>query len=178
MRKVLLLILTVFVCMSMIGCKGNPKSKIDNHGLKSNIQGSDKAGDGLNNVTEKNYAKVLKDNFGIEPIIGDGWKIKEVGSPNKVNNLRIQYTTPIDIDAHAETKKYFDAMLAISTDGIYAVDLNWDTGALTKGDKYTDYEKFKNDYKSMWSYTYNGRNIQASVSIYPGDVLIILTFTN
>ena len=121
--------------------------------------------------------KLLKENYGIDAIYGEGWTIKEVSSPNKVNNLRINYKTPKDIDKDEWTKKYFDATLAISTDGINPVKMNFDTGALSKGDKISTYEEYKNSDGMGWYYYWNGRQIQCNPSIYAGDALITFTFT-
>ncbi len=178
-RKFLVGLLAVILCLVLVGCgKEESSTKTNsNSGSKENIQGDDKKGDGLDNVTDSNYAKVMKENFGIDPIYGEGWTIKEVKSPNKVNNLRVNYKTPSDIDKEEWTKKYFDATLAISTDGINGVVMDYNTGALSKSDKLTSYDDYKNGSYTGWYYYYNDRQIQINPSIYPGDALITFTFT-
>ena len=178
MKKILVSLFVIALCFTLVGCGSKDDKSNSDNGNKGSVQGSDKEGDGLENVTESNYAKVMKENYGIDPIYGDGWKIKEVKSPNKVNNLRVNYSTPKDIDQDEWTKKYFDATMNISSDGIYALEMNFDTGALYKGDKLTDYNQFRDGYYSGWYYYYNGREVQVNASIYPGDALIIFTFTN
>ena len=179
-NKFLVGLLALVMCFVLVGCgksdNENTDTKKSNSG-SGEVQGSDKKGDGLDNVTESNYAKLLKENYGIDAIYGEGWTIKEVSSPNKVNNLRINYKTPKDIDKDEWTKKYFDATLAISTDSINPVKMNFDTGALSKGDKISTYEEYKNSDGMGWYYYWNGRQIQCNPSIYAGDALITFTFT-
>jgi len=185
MKKRVSLVIGLILVLSMglfvlTGCGDKKEEKTTsekNSGGSETVQGSENKGDGLDNVTESNYAKVMKENFGIDPIYGDEWKIKEVKSPNKVNNLRVNYTTPKDIDATEWAKKYFDATLAVSTDGINALVMDYNTGALSKGEQYTDYDKLKEAGYDGWYYYWNGRQVQVNCSIYPGDALITFTFT-
>ncbi|MBR6034175.1 MAG: hypothetical protein IKP28_05545 [Clostridia bacterium] len=177
----LVLILTIGL-FALTGCgeekaETATKASTSTSSSSGSIQGSEQKGDGLDNVTESNYAKLMKENYGIDPIYGDGWTIKEVKSPNKTNNLRVNYTTPKDIDKEEWTKKYFDATLAISTDGIYAMEMDFNTGALSKGEKCADYEKYSEGGYSGWYYYWDGKQIQVNCSIYPGDALITFTFT-
>ena len=180
-KKILFGLLTLVMCFTLVGCgssenKSNKESNSGNSNTED-IHGSDDKGAGLDNVTESNYAKVMKENFGIEPIYGEGWTIKEVKSPNKVNNLRVNYKTPKDIDEDEWTKKYFDATAAVSTDGIYGVEMDFNTGALSKGPKLADYDSYKAGGYTGWYYYINGRQIQINPSIYAGDALITFTFT-
>ena len=180
-KKILFGLLILVMCFTLVGC-GSSENK-SNTGTNSgsnnseNIHGSDEQGAGLDNVTENNYAKIMKENYGIDPIYGDGWTIKEVKSPNKVNNLRVNYKTPKDIDTKEWTKKYFDATLAISTDGIYGVEMDYNTGALSKGAQLSNYDSYESGGYTGWYYYWNGRQIQINPSIYAGDALITFTFT-
>ena len=74
-KKILFGLLVLVMCFTIVGC-GSSEKKTNNGNNSENIQGSDEKGAGLDNVTESNYAKVMKENFGIEPIYGDGWTIK------------------------------------------------------------------------------------------------------
>ncbi len=175
-KKVLFELLVLIMCLTLVGC-GSSEKKSNKETNSGNIQGSDEKGANLDNVTEGNYAKVMKDNYGIEPIYGNGWTILEVKSPNKVNNLRVNYKTPKDIDSNEWTKKYFDATLAISTDGIYGVEMDFNTGALSKGPKLSDFDSYISGGYTGWYYYWNNRQIQINPSIYAGDALITFTFT-
>ncbi len=180
-KKTLISLLILVMCFTLVGCgsKENKEKNETNNGNNNSeeIHGSDEKGAGLDNVTESNYAKVMKENFGIDPIYGDGWTIIEVKSPNKVNNLRVNYKTPKDIDADEWTKKYFDATADISTDGIYGVDMNFDTGALSKGAQLSSFDSYESGGYMGWYYYWNGKQIQINPSIYAGDALITFTFT-
>lgn len=192
MKKIITLALALLMLVSLAACgttTNTPDSGVNsetnsrtnsetNSGNSGNIQGSTEKGVGFDNVTESNFAQLLKENFGIDAIYGSDWTIKEVKSPNKTNNLRINWKTPSDINSDEWTKKYFDACLEISTDGIYIVDMDMNSGALKKGEKLSDF----NAYKSAggfygWYYYWNGRQIQANPSILAGDALVIFTFT-
>jgi len=175
-KKVLFELLVLIMCFTLVGC-GSSENKTNKETNSDNIQGSDEKGASLDNVTESNYAKVMKENYGIEPIYGDGWTILEVKSPNKVNNLRVNYKTPKDIDVNEWTKKYFDETLAISTDGIYGVTLDFNTGALSKGPKLSDFDSYTSGGYTGWYYYWNNKQIQLNPSILAGDALITFTFT-
>ena len=179
-NKLLIGVLALFMCFTLVGCGGSEEKsnkETDSGNKNEEIHGSDEKGAGLDNVTESNYAKVMKENFGIDPIYGEEWTIKEVKSPNKVNNLRVNYKTPKDIDEEEWTKKYFEATKAVSTDGLYGVEMNFDTGALTKGPKLDSYESYKEGGYTGWYYYISGKQIQINPSIYAGDALITFTFT-
>ena len=176
-KKFLVGLLIVVMCFALVGCgKDESKTNTRTNNSSQSIQGDDKKGDGLDNVTESNYAKIMKDNFGIDPIYGDGWTIKEVKSPNKTNNLRVNYKTPSDIDPKEWTKKYFDATLAVSTDGIYGMAMDMNTGALSKTDKLATYDDYANGSYWGWYYYWNDREIQFNPSIFAGDALVTFTF--
>ena len=106
-KKFLVGLLAVILCLVLVGCgKEESSTKTNsNSESKENVQGDDKKGDGLDNVTDSNYAKVMKENFGIDPIYGEGWTIKEVKSPNKVNNLRVNYKTPSDSHSPCDLRR-------------------------------------------------------------------------
>ena len=191
-NKILIGVLAFAMCFMFAACgnKTDDKDAVDAANVENlkekaeeafgdteGIHGSSQQGAGLDNVAESNYAQVMKDNFGIDPITGDGWTVRSVSSPNKVNNLHINYKTPKDITPDEWKKKYFDATNAVSTDGIYGVKMDMNTGALSKGPKVSDYDSYKAGKYSGWYYTWNGRQIQINASIHPGDALIMFTFT-
>ena len=188
-NKILIGVLAFAMCFMFAACgnKTDDKDAVDVETLKEKaeeafgdaadgIRGSDKKGAGLDNVTEDNYSQVMKENFGIEAIYGEGWTVKSVSSPNKVNNLRLNYITPKDIEPKEWSKKYFDACKAVSTDGVRGMILDMNTGAPSKSDKLADYDSYASGGYWGWYYTWNGREIQCNPSIYKGDALITFTF--
>ena len=87
-KKLLISLLAIVMCFTLAGCNK------DNGGTKTNgeYQGSVESGDGLNNVTDKNYKEIAKKIFGIDIKDNSGWTLVKVESPNKVNNLNINWT--------------------------------------------------------------------------------------
>lgn len=182
MKKYLVGFLAIVLCFTLVGCgdkkENNTNTNSGNGGSGTN-QGGEITGTGLDNVTESNYGEVMKKTFGIDPIYGDGWTIKEVKSPNKVNNLKVNYKTPNDIDPKEWTKKYFDATVAVSEDGgVYGMKLDMNTGAASKGEKITNYADYENGDYWGWYYTYDGREIQFTPSIFAGDALVTFVLMN
>ena len=180
-NKILIGVLALVMCVTLVGCgdkkENNTNTYSGNSGSGTN-QGEIK-GTGLDNVTESNYGEIMKKTFGIDPIYGEEWTIKEVNSPNKVNNLRVNYKTPSDIDTAQWQKKYFDAMVAASEDGgVYGMILDMNTGAASKGAKMTNYTEYEDGEYWGWYYTYGGREIQFTPSMFAGDVLVTFVLMN
>ena len=172
MKKYLVGLLVIVLCFALVGC-GDKKENNTNTNSGDNGNGTEKKEAGLDNVTESNYGEVMKKTFGIEPIYGEGWTIKEVKSPNKVNNLRVNYKTPDDIDPKEWTKKYFDATVAASEDGgVYGMIMDMNSGATSKSEMLTDYESYESGSYWGWYYTYGGKEIQFTPSIFAGDALV------
>lgn len=182
MKKYLVGLLAIVLCFTLVACGDKKESNTNTesgNGGSNTPQGNDNTGVGLDNVTESNYGEVMKKFFGIDPIYGEGWTIKEVKSPNKVNNLRVNYKTPSDIDPKEWTKKYFDAMVAVSeTGGVYGMILDMNTGATSKSELLTDYESYESGSYWGWYYTYDGREIQFNPSIFAGDALVTFVLMN
>ena len=181
MKKYLLGLLVVVMCFALVGCgdsKESETNKDSGNGGSGTVE-DNKNSIGLDNITESNYGEVMKKVFGIDPIYGDGWTIKEVKSPNKVNNLRVNYKTPSDIDTAEWQKKYFDATVAVSEDGgVYGMIMDMNTGATSKGEKMTNYTEFEDGEYWGWYYTYNGSEIQFTPSMFAGDVLVTFVLMN
>ena len=177
MKKYLVGLLAIVLCFTLVGCGDKKESNTNTD--SGNTQSCEITGTGLDNVTESNYGEVMKKTFGIDPIYGEGWTIKEVKSPNKVNNLRVNYKTPSDIDTAEWQKKYFDATVAVSEDGgVYGMIMDMNTGSTSKGEKMTNYTEFEDGEYWGWYYTYGGREIQFTPSMFAGDVLVTFVLMN
>lgn len=138
----------------------------------------------LENVTESNYVNVVKDVFGIELKQENGWTVSEVLSPNKVNNLRLTYKTPADFDSNAWNawfENLVSSALSADKDGIYALEINPDTGAVSKGGKYTDAKVFVEEEHLSFSYSFDGKSIQLIPVFYNdnkgGEITLSFTKT-
>ena len=182
MKKYLVGLFAIVLCFTLVACGDKKEDNTNKDSGNSNtgtVETGEIKGTGLDNVTESNYGEILKKTFGIDPIYGEGWTIKEVKSPNKVNNIRINYKTPSDIDPKEWTKKYFDAIVAASEDGgVYGLILDMNTGATSKGELITDYASYESG--GYWGlyYSFGGREIQFNPSIFAGDALVSFVLMN
>lgn len=175
MKKIALLILCSIGVIMMSSCGNSNENKQAEEVAKKmdlpkeGVHGSENAGDGLQNVTDGNYVGIAKDLFGLNVAAQDGWTLKSAKSPNKVNNLNVVYEMA-DADAEIETvaKAYFDQCLAVAADGVSSMKMDYNTGALNVGDKFADYASYRaqSDGSHMWTYDYNGKSIQFTISAW------------
>lgn len=178
-KTILFVLLTVMaVCLCACGKKAAGKGSSGNSGETAVHPNA------LENVTESNYVNVVKDVFGIELKQENGWTVSEVLSPNKVNNLRLTYKTPADFDSNAWNawfENLVSSALSADKDGIYALEINPDTGAVSKGGKYTDAKVFVEEEHLSFSYSFDGNSIQLIPVFYNdnkgGEITLSFTKT-
>ena len=178
-KTVLFVLLTVMaVCLCACGKKAAGKGSSGNSGETAVHPNA------LENVTESNYVNVVKDVFGIELKQENGWTVSEVLSPNKVNNLRLTYKTPADFDSNAWNawfENLVSSALSADKDGIYALEINPDTGSVSKGGKYTDAKIFVEEEHLSFSYSFDGNSIQLIPVFYTdnkgGEITLSFTKT-
>ncbi len=182
-KTVLFVLLTV---MAVILCACGKKAAGENSGKGSSGGSKEKAAhpNVLENVTESNCVNVVKDVFGIELKQEDGWSVSEVLSPDRVNNLRLTYKTPADFDSNAWNawfENLVSSALVADTDGIYALIINPDTGAVSKGGKYTDAKRFVEEENLSFSYSFDGNSIQLIPVFFTdnkgGEITLSFTIT-
>ena len=175
----LFVLLTVMaVCLCACGKKAAGKGSSGNSGETAVHPNA------LENVTESNYVNVVKDVFGIELKQENGWTVSEVLSPNKVNNLRLTYKTPADFDSNAWNawfENLVSSVLSADKDGIYALEINPDTGSVSKGGKYADAKVFVEEEHLSFSYSFDGNSIQLIPVFYNdnkgGEITLSFTKT-
>ncbi len=178
-KTVLFVLLTVMaVCLCACGKKAAGKGSSGNSGETAVHPNA------LENVTESNYVNVVKDVFGIELKQENGWTVSEVLSPNKVNNLRLTYKTPADFDSNAWNawfENLVSSALSADKDGIYALEINPDTGSVSKGGKYADANVFVEEEHLSFSYSFDGNSIQLIPVFYNdnkgGEITLSFTKT-
>ena len=157
----------------------------DNNGDEQ-MQGDDSGAGGLlENVTRDNGEEIAKELFGIDMNPGDGWECTSASSYNKVNNFSITYDGSNDADGTALMQFYFDAMAAVSTEGVCGQVTDWSTNKVSKTDPYADFETYvaedtnatlNNGYASaLWIYDYNGKSIQFSFQLQGATLNLMLT---
>ena len=180
MKKTVLVVLLTAMAVCLCACGKKAVGK----GSSGNSKETAAHPNALENVTESNYVNVVKEVFGIELKQENGWTVSEVLSPNKVNNLRLTYKTPADFDSNAWNawfENLVSSALSADKDGIYALEINPDTGAVSKGGKYADAKKFVEEEHLSFSYSFDGNSIQLIPVFYTdnkgGEITLSFTKT-
>ena len=180
MKKLVLAAAAAVVCLLAVSCgnqSNNKSSNKDNNALEqlvdeieANSEGgivgyTGDAGAALKTLDDSNYAAIVKTIYGVNIKPADSWKLYSAKSPNKVNNANIMFTNEGEIDETAVKNDFVEQLLNITEDGVYTIDLDFDTLKLSKGDKIESFEDYleKAPGKSLY-YVYGGKGIQASAS--------------
>ena len=178
MKKLVIAALAA-LCVFAVSC-GNQSNKKDNvnndavnelvKDIEANSQGgivgyTGNAGDALKTLDDKNFASIVKTIFGVDVKTPDGFKVYSAKSPNKVNNAELLFTKEGAIDEEAIKKNLVEQLLKVTEDGLYTLDLDFDTLKMTKGDKIESFDDFKAKAagKTLY-YVFGGKGIQAACS--------------
>ena len=188
MKKLFAMLLIVLIVFAFASCKSSEESTGNSEGSTVQIgemQGDNSSGGAaltLGNLNEDNYTEVAKELFGLEIKLQDGWTLKDTSSPNKVNNLLINFNVPDGTNGKEVLKSYFDACAALPS-GIWKEEINWETYKVSKGEQFTDFDTFfaaeGSDTGTLtqggWIYDFGGKSIQFAYSCRMG--MVELTFT-
>ena len=188
MKKLLAILLAAMILFSFAACGNNETPSGDENGGTSQngeMQGDNGSGGAaltLENLNEDNYTDVAKELFGLEIKPQDGWTLKDTSSPNKVNNLLINFNVPDGTNGKEVLKSYFDACVALPS-GIWKEEIDWETYKVSKGEQFTDFDSFfaaeGSDTGTLtqggWIYDFGGKSIQFAYSCRMG--MVELSFT-
>ena len=94
MKKIAAFLLAMMMVLSLTACgenEKNPSGSTQQSGGTNNKNGESNGNNGvaIKDVSTDNWAQVLKENFGIEITLPDGWTVKEVSSPNGYSNVKL-----------------------------------------------------------------------------------------
>ena len=167
MKRIISLI-AIILCL--VACSNNNDNKDANMPTRDNDTNKQSEVT-IANISDSNYEAVLKDAFGLEMSKELKFTITKATSPNKVNNVDIQYTYDEEINGKEIIESYFNECLKIG--GVYQQNIDWDTLAISKGTSYTDFETcfnseatyFDSFYSVMWLYDYKDKHVQFSLNI-------------
>ncbi|MBQ6818928.1 MAG: hypothetical protein IJP35_04895 [Clostridia bacterium] len=189
MKKLFALLLAMMMIFSLAACGENNTTDPDKDNPGTS-QGGEMQGDNgsggaaltLENLNETNYSDIAKELFGLEIKPQDGWTLKDTSSPNKVNNLLIDFNVPDGTNGKEVLKTYFDACIALPS-GIWKEEIDWETYKVSKGDQFSDFDSFftaegnHSDTltQGSWIYDFDGKSIQFSYSCRMGMVELSLT---
>ena len=179
MKKTFTALMCLAAVLIMVSCGNNNTSNTDKGAKEiakeleesidmTGVTGSMTGSKDLKDLNDDNWAAIFKNISGVEVVPAEGWTLKEAKSPNGVNNLNVVFLVPEDSDmdaVEADVKMdYLEKTLAVAEDGIYPVDMDWNTGTISRGDKYTDAAAFREAFPSAgnWFYDYDGNSIMFS----------------
>lgn len=182
-KKVLFVLLALVMCFTLVGC-GNNESTNSGNGNSGTSGGSEQSGGDLKTVSTSNYKSVVKDLFGIDIIDVSGWEIEKAESPNKVNNLNLDFKITTSSDGKEIVEQYYNKAVDVSSDGVYTYSYNNETYKMIKDTKYNSfeecYEKSSNNddfHQISFIYDYNGKNIYFTMTIREDLSVADISFT-
>ena len=168
MKKIIFTI-TCMICMVMIVACGNKHKSPSVGSVKEIVEKLDLPSDGsqssnsgaasLKNVNKDNCMEIAKTQFGIDLSDKSEWTLKDGKSPNGVNNLLLVYTLPEGTEEDVVNEDLFNKCAFVAENGVHAVNMDWNTGKMTRGDKAADYKSLNKESGSMWFYDYKGQSI-------------------
>ena len=94
MKKILALALALMMVFALAACGGGNDTP-DPSGSGTTAPGTSQQGQSggteLEDINANNWDQVIKDNFGLELALPEGWSVSEASSPNKRNNIEIKF---------------------------------------------------------------------------------------
>jgi len=170
----LVIAFVVIIALALAGCSGKKDTRGGNTNTTTTSQtqsGNNAGGTSLGELNDNNWQTVIKANFGIDFAIPTGWTFKETYSPNKVNNLKLSFTSGDGTTVEAEGRRLFEATRAISPHGNYKNNVNWENETVSAGDVVNDLSEVDSfndsDVNASWSFTFNSKQIM--VNYYGSD---------
>ncbi|MDR1811028.1 MAG: hypothetical protein LBR34_11625 [Prevotella sp.] len=138
--------------------------KIDAEALiKQQLEESEKQTE----ITAENWKSVIKNGFGIDVAVPQGWSFKDVKSYWNGETVIVLFTRNGDnaADPRNAAAAIFDATKAVSPEGNFIVDIDVDTYKTTKGKAYDSFDENYPPNKiaggdfiaTYWYYSYKGK---------------------
>lgn len=164
-------------CGNQTGSKGNNEGGVDpkaageltkevvSNASKGDVVGyNGDAGTALKTIDTNNYAPIVKGIYGVEFPPQEGWTVYKVESLNKVNDAHVTYTIDGEVDTEPLRKAFVEHLIGISDDGLYLLDMDYNTLKISKGEKLGTYEDFKAKASGKTLYYKHGeKGVQATV---------------
>ena len=187
MKKILAILLAAMMLLSLAACgdnnttdpdKDNPgTSQSGNQGGTENQGGENNNGGelSLDNITDANYAEIVKTLFGIDVVPGDSWELKKAESTGTLaGGIGIVYQGSSTVDTKEMMKKYYDATAAVSTDGIRLAKIDGSfSDQIADFDTFYENETSARGAKGDWSYEFDGNKIKFMFALSPDMELTI-----
>jgi len=137
----------------------------------------------LEDLNDNNWQSVVKENFGITLDVPAGWTFRSVNSPNRVNNLELVLTMGEGKTGVDECKRLFDATKALSPNGNYKSNANWEAEIVNAGDVINDFNMLEGIYSdgdviTSWAFTFNSKMIMVNYSAMGNQANYTFTINN
>ncbi len=214
MKKILAILIAIMMVFALVACdmgdtpdnpngdntnssqNDNPdstQSGTDNPGTQNDEDGEglldfDNSGVGgrFDNVTYDNYATLAAELFGFTVTPQDGnYMVTGVGSSNKVHDFHVMYLYQGGLNEKELLQYYYDAVAAISTNGMCGQITYFDKTSVSKTEPYSDFAVFYDNEANVddgylnatWIYEYNGRIIRVIYTFRAGgDMSLYMNF--
>ena len=188
MKKLLAILLAAMMLLSLAACTNNDDnpsgsennpgtSQSGNQGGTENQGGENNNGGelSLDNITDANYAEIVKTLFGIDVVPGDSWELKKAESTGTLaGGIGIVYQGSSTVDTKEMMKKYYDATAAVSTDGIRLAKIDGSfSDQIADFDTFYENETSARGAKGDWSYEFDGNKIKFMFALSPDMELTI-----
>ncbi|MDR1811089.1 MAG: hypothetical protein LBR34_11935 [Prevotella sp.] len=126
-----------------------------------------KEGEEQTKVTPGNWKSVIKDEFGIDVDVPQGWTFKDVKAYWNGETIVVLFEKESDDAFHPRNAatRIFDATKAVSAEGNFLVDVNTETYKTSKGTVYNSFDENFPSSKMLgsefiatfWYFTYKGK---------------------
>lgn len=183
MKKLIIAALSAALCLAVVSCgnqsgsKNNSNDGIDSKAAKELAKELEKnaskgdvvgytgdAGAALKTIDAQNYAPIVKGIYGVDFPPQAGWTVYKVESLNKVNDAHVTYTIDGQVETEPLRKAFIEHLMSISDDGLYLLELDFNTLKTSKGAKLESYDDFKSKASGKTLYYKHGeKGVQATV---------------
>jgi hypothetical protein len=175
MKKISTIIITASLGALLAGCGDSGDSKAEGKASAAKSAPAKSGGKTLRDIGEDNWQKMIKDTFGLDIVLPEGWSFKSVKSLNGVNNADLVLFIGEDAatTGPAFAKLLFDATQSTSPHGNYKAKINPDLETVSADNAIEEFKSVhgnENDHyvTAAWNYTFEKRMVMFNF-FAPGD---------
>ena len=163
-QMVMIALLAILV---MVSCGGGSSKQQSGNASETKTEQAATSGTTLKELNDNNWQSVIKANFGLDIAIPAGWSFQSVKSLNRVNNLELVLTTGGGTTGKEECRRLFEATKALSPQGNYKNNANWEAETVSAGDVISDFSNLEGmfpdgDVITSWAFTFNSKMIMVN----------------
>ena len=195
MKKILVFMLALAMVLSLAACGGEKDPTPSGNGATDpgtsqqtpssgettppGTQNSD--AESISDINLENYQGLTEKHYGITLEVPEGWTLKEV-TPASYVTVEYIFEVGGNIAVADAAETFFATTKAVSTDGNYAVDIDWANNSAKKGNSFdsaaaADNDPTGSDALMAWGYTFESRIIQVNYNSNGNTVTLMLDRT-